>query len=449
MLEPDGSEVGAEKNVEPGRDYFANGAPAQHPFAVLYQGEWETEHDGNAFAVRKHALALSATGIPVILKSFSNVVIGPYGIPEPVPVVGLPALVRKEIRGLNMTSAGVTVPMIKHMVVPSAEKLTRAIMRGVVGPLETPELLMAAQALAYQMTIVYSVWERSSITDLVARHLAQVAENWVPCEQNAELLRAHGVKRVHVIPHPYNPTDDICKLTRRQPHTDGWRLFYSIGKWEPRKGYDALIGAFLRAFLPKEKVVLTIKHSRGSWKDYPTPAESVAKWLEAPAVRRNGWTAERLERRLVLVEKNLPRSKIIELHYRNNIYVSSSHGEAWGLPAFEAKLAGNSLVHVTYGGTRDFADKSDPMVRYTLGEVPVSYGWEPGSLWAEYELGSLMAALVTATVPSKFERPAGFEARFSMASVGRLMRDRVMEIADRIHPRAADYYRQAARVELP
>ena len=52
--------------------FFKEGKDADHPFGVAYQGEYETLHDGTAVAVRKHAVALARTGLPVLLRSFSN-----------------------------------------------------------------------------------------------------------------------------------------------------------------------------------------------------------------------------------------------------------------------------------------------------------------------------------------------------------------------------------------
>lgn len=433
---------------EPQKDdapLFARGQAAEHPYGVLYQGEWETEHDGNAFAVRKHARALADVGVPVILKSFSNVVVTD-GVAEPVPTVGLPQKVRQEVLGLHRTSVSRLAPMVKHMVVANAERFARTLMRGIVGPADRAELVIGAQQAAYQGTIVYSVWERSAISPDIARHLALVAENWVPCHHNAELLRKAGVERVRVVPHPYDPADAICKLVRRRPET-GWRLFYSIGKWEPRKGYVELIAAFLRAFKPSDKVVLTIKYSGGQHRDYPTPDEAVNIALSDAEVRANGWTPDKLDGRLVLVGKRLPRSRIVELHYRNNIYVNSSHGEGWCLPAFEAKLAGNGLVHVAYGGTPDFASLSDRRVPFRMGPVHPSYGWEPDAQWAVYDLAQLAEAMKLSTPPEKFERPEGF-AQFSKQNVGHQMRARILELTRRLEPSAADYYETLPNVLL-
>ena len=110
------------------------------------------------------------------------------------------------------------------------------------------------------------------------------------------------------------------------------------------------------------------------------------------------------------------------LHLENNIYVSASHGEAWGLPAYDAKLAGNRLVYVAWGGVCDFAADEDIAVPCELEPVHGSYRWEHGARWAGYQLSDLVEGLQRARLPESFARPAGFEEKFSMRAVGEKMR---------------------------
>ena len=429
----------AEQEVGEQENYFATGKAAQHPYGVLYQGNWETPFDGLAVAVRKHARALSLSGIPVVLKSFDNIVVSSEGIAEPAPAVGIPAEVKREIGKLNLTSVGSVFPVIKHLVVSDALRLSQVLMRGLTGPADNSEFRIGAQQASSRSTILYSVWERDRIHPDIALRLRTLGECWVPCEQNKKLLQDAGVERVHVVPHPYRPEEDICKLTRRPPLGEGApKRFYSIGAWQPRKGFARLLEAFLSIFGPKDNAYLTIKYSGGEWPGYVTPEEALRTFVNGVG-RQRGWRAENVESRVTLIGKRIPRSRIVELHLRNNIYVCSSHGEAWCLPAFDAKLAGNRLVTIPYGGTEDFMTRDDIAVPYKMGDVHTSYNWEPGAQWAEYDTQELARALKIATAPSEFQRPP-YEGTFSEAAVGRLMRERVIEFSKTAHPQAAAYY---------
>lgn len=427
-----------------GESKFAAGRAADHPYGVLYQGEYETPWDGTAVAIRLHARALAATGLPVLLRSFTGTVVNAHGVREAVHVAGLDRAVDAELGDLRRTSLSMQVPCIKHAVIMTAEHARSIILpRGAVAPSSDPMAAIAMRAQIGAQTILYTVWERDRVDRQIARELNRCGQLWVPCKQNAEMLIASGVEadKVHVVPHPFDPTDKIIRLPERKPHTHGWRLFYSIGRWEPRKGYAELIHAFLAAFTPKDKVKLTIKYSGGQWKDYPTPREAVQFALAQSYVRDREWTTERAAQRIELVTGRVDRGAIQELHYRNNIYVCSSHGEGFCLPAFEAKLAGNRMVYVPWGGVTDFADISDSDVAGLGFEpVPESYRWGDAR-WASFEVGQLAAALDwMAGPPERFERPKIIDQEYSMQAVGARMAGLVMKLVRHECPEAARYY---------
>jgi glycosyltransferase involved in cell wall biosynthesis len=417
--------------------YFGFGTHAEHPFGVLYQGEYETLADGTAIAVRRHAKALASTGIPVQLRSFSNLVANAHGVFEPAHL-GIPKAVEDEVGELRRMSVSMLTPVIKHAVIASAEHARNVLVpRGAISlGADVMETVQLRRAICGN-TILYTVWERDSIDETLARELNRAAQLWVPCVQNAQMLERSGVDPVliSVVPHPFDPNDKLNRLVRRQP-TD-WRLFYAIGRWEPRKAYAELIAAFLQAFEPTDKVVLTIKYSGGTWQNYPTPDEAFERALAAVG---NKWTREQANERVVLLDKHLSRDQIIELHFYNNIYVSCSHGEAWNLPAFEAKQAGNLLVHVPYGGTQDFQDhRRDvciPIAR--LEPVHPSYGWGE-TKWAGYDIEALVTALRTAAAPTEYRQPELFE-RFNMANIGAQMHELVLRLAEQNNSQAAEYY---------
>jgi len=423
------NEFPAAVPVQPNDSFAAPGTKAKHEHGVIYQGEFETPWDGTAVAVRLHARALAAQGVPLLLRSFSNMVIDADGIAEPVHFVGIPNEVTKEVGALIDVSVGLAAPNIKHLVVRSSEYLRQVIVpRSAIAADDNIDVLIKMRNSIYSNTILYTVWERDRVDPEIVKHLERVAEVWVPCRQNQDMLLANGVTNVHVVPHPFDPASDILKLTRRPPHTDGVKRFYSIGRWEPRKGFDEIIASFLRAFKPGDRAQLTIKYSGGNWEGYPTPEESLRSRTEETMY--NGWTQSYVAQHVKLIGGKLPRSRVVELHYRNNIYVSASHGEAFALPAFEAKLAGNRLVHVPWGGTADFGDVSDVEIAYTMGPVHPSYHWERDARWAAYAHDLLTSALLMAKIPESFKAPSGIHERFSLDAVGKLMLQRVNAVLE-------------------
>ncbi len=411
--------VGDKPDVAPGR-------PAKLAFAAHYQGEYETPWDGTAVAVRAHARALAASGIPVFLKSFSNLITDEHGIVQPVHQLGLPEAVEKEVGHLTRVRAAAGFPRILHLVIKNAEHLKRVVIpRGAVsyGGFDNEQ---GMRKQIYDSTIVYSVWERDRVDPGIARTLSRVAECWVPSQNNREMLIRSGVpeEKVVVIPHPYDSDSDVLKLRRRYPLKQ--RRFYSIGRWEPRKAYAELVEAFLRAFKPEDGASLTIKYTDGNWPGYPKPGDVVDWCTRQTDLIARGWTKENFDKWVTLYEGRFPRPEILRLHFQNNIYVAASRGEAWGLPAFEAGLAGNRIL-ATETGVTDFMGEGDVRLVSHLDSVPASYGWEPDAKWLGFSTASLRFLLQGTEPPASHE---GHDmTRFSLESVGALMKERVLKVA--------------------
>lgn len=409
---------GRETEVVSGA-YFAPGAPATHERGVLYQGDYQHESDGTGIAIRLHAQALASTGVPVLLKPFSGVVMTKRGVYEPLHLAGVPEKVQEEVGPLTTTSVSKLYPSIRHFVVHKAEDISRRVMRGATGGLDDPETLIRIRKAAYGGTVLYSVWERDRISDAAVREMNRMGDNWVPCEQNAEMLRSCGVQNVFVVPHPYVETSPLVKLTRRKPMST--KRFYHIGRWEPRKNSVEILRGFFAAFKPGDDVHLTMKF-HGEWEGYPTFQQTIDDLAES-----SGWSREQMFKQLTPIDGHLRADQILKMHFENNIYLAPSSGEAWCLPAFEAKVAGNAVIHTPYGGTSDFCASSDPALSFEMGAVPMTYGWPTGSQWAVPHWDDFVQELQNCDAPKEYVRPPDFEARFSLSAVGKLMRARLAE----------------------
>jgi glycosyltransferase involved in cell wall biosynthesis len=429
-----GIPVGA---VAAGDNFFGVGAPAEHPFGVLYQGPWETLHDGSCRAVRLHARALATTGLPVQLKSFNHTVMHD-GVVLPVFEAGVEKVVQDEVLDLTRTSVSQYGVMIRHLVPRSAESLRQLLVpRSAV--LDDIAAMSATRERLMRSNIIYSVWERDRIPEEIARVMSRAGCCWVPCAQNRVALITSGVpeERVTVVPHPFDPASRLAVEGPKRVPT-GRKDFLSIGIWQPRKALHEAVGAFLRTFSPDE-ATLTVKTTPTSWPGYPTPQDSLRLWASDERVIAKGWSLSVMKGRVRMIVRRLSDDEITELHLASSIYLSPSHGEAWGLGAYDAKVAGNRLVHVPWGGTEDFCDRGDVAIPYTLGPVDPTYRWDEGTNWACYPQDALEEALRKVQPPTTHRRDPYFEACFGLEGVGRHMALDVIDVARDGSRKAAEY----------
>jgi glycosyltransferase involved in cell wall biosynthesis len=419
------------------RPYVAPGRPALVPMGIMYQGPWKKRSDGISRHVREQAKAL-AMYLPLNLSEATAVQMFDHEMePEVFEDVGY----------LQNVHCSRYVMAIRHFIFGSLDHL-----RGVIVPGGARFAGDENEDTVYRSTIVYTSWERDRVFQEAVDELNRCAQVWVPCQANADAFVSSGVlhSKVRVVPYPYDPaTHGTTKipLPRGNDMVPPGKRFYAIGKWEPRKDYDRLIGAFFLAFTPRDRVSLTIKtFGWGKWKDYPSMAESGAKWANEPGVIANGWTPKKMDKVLRVIDTNLTDAEMAELHRKNNIYVSSSHGEAFELGAFDALCAGNSLVHVGYGGTAEYAEGhrflSVHQVPFKMGALPAEYGWEPGAQWSEYELEDLVRMLRAAEPPTERVHPLWFAKKFGRVAVGALMRDLVMSAIRNENPELAEEFEQ-------
>ncbi len=406
-------------------------------YAVHYHGPWETLHDGVQRAVRAHARALSDAGVPVLLESFSRMVTNRQGHTEMAVWGMVEEEVMREVGELVLTEATHIVPRIKHIVNGlGADQLLSLLAPRRLSDCATYE--ESEQKLNWWLswTVAFTVWETTTVDDEVAGILARCAQCWVPSDCNRQALIASGVpeSKVFTVPHPYDPHGDIRKLGARPARpaplagmVDAERRFYAVGKWEPRKCYPETLLAFLLAFRPGDSASLVLKTSRLGWRGYLGVDELLPRLLKEQPVKDNGWTTEALSRHVRIITDVVSDAELLELHYRSNIYVSAAVGEGYGLPAFDAVVAGNRLIYVGGTGPETFARETDYRIA-PEGEAPAhpAYGWGDRKT-QRMGLAALVAALRGASRPQwgALEPP---DARFSKESVGALMRGLILQM---------------------
>lgn len=248
-------------------------------------------------------------------------------------------------------------PTVAHLVPEHLPNLRRAVR----GPL-----------------ISHTVWETDRLPDHWPALLDAVDRVVVPTEWNREVFIASGVTTpVVVVPHVVcDPVlGDLGDSLGFAPDTI---VFYTIGRWDQRKVPSEVIRAYLEAFTAGDPVALVVKTS--PYAQYP----SGDRWGRDSAI--SGTTMLEVARivrefphpALVRVEvDDWDTGRIAGLHARGDCYVSLSHGEGWGLGAFDAAAYGNPVVMTGWGGQLEFLDRDVSfLVDYDL--EPIRH-WQPRS----------------------------------------------------------------------
>lgn len=417
-LEGDGGDLPPSDQEIMERPIVAPGSDALLPYAIEYQAPWDQLEDGLARHSRSQVRALSRAGLPVVLRRLSR--------PKFMLEDEVDTRVRASVGYLRDTSAASIPIAIRQLVIHNA-----TFLENTVAPAGARMAGFENELNVYRSTIVYTPWERTTVAPAIVEVLNRCAETWVHGEWVVDIFRTAGVERVYAIPVAYDPdtspASHISAPRGSESVPDGQR-FYAIGKWEPRKNYTALLGAFLLEFSLKDKASLFLKtHEWGTWAGYPSISEALDKWLSDPAVQANGWTRANYRKRLRIVAKKLPEEEITKIHRENNIYVSCSHAEGWDLPAFEARCAGNRLVYTGWGGPTAFCSPNDVPLWAFLEPVHPGYGWEAGAEWASCPVVLLRDALRAARPPARRVHPPDFYQRFGLAPVGAMMAARLKE----------------------
>ncbi len=282
-------------------------------------------------------------------------------------------------------------------------------------------------------TVVYTMFERDRVDRAMVTRLREAAQVWVPCQHNARVLVEQGLseQQLRVVPFSYDTNIRGVGEMRAHPAavTTGKR-FYTMGTWQLRKNLDSVIGAFLLAFGPQDGATLLVK-TRGT-REYseahPSPQHVLSRWINRCGLK---WSAAEAARCVQVVEGNATTEEVRLMHTMNNIYVSASHGEGWDIPAFDAVLSGNRLIHVPFGGTADWAPPSAIEVPYRLGPIPTWFakanGWPDGAKWAYSSVEALADAMRKA--PPGAPVPEHMESHYGVAAVAAQMARHLQEIA--------------------
>jgi glycosyltransferase involved in cell wall biosynthesis len=181
-------------------------------------------------------------------------------------------------------------------------------------------------------------------------------------------------------------------------------VFYTIGTWDPRKNLAGLIEAFAHEFSAQERVSLVVKTAAAvsnAALDVGVD-ETPSALARAVVARAEAATGRAAAKFVVLAVDDLSARRLDAVHAMGDVFVSASHGEGWGLGAFEAATLGKPVLITGWGGPVDYLGAGYPgLVPHRMASVSgwVPYAsYQPTQRWAEPDAAALRALMRRAFV---------------------------------------------------
>ena len=151
--------------------------------------------------------------------------------------------------------------------------------------------------------------------------------------------------------------------------------FLSVAQWSPRKNVEQLVAAFVEEFLNEDVgLVLKVGIKNGSKIDRHITYDRLEALVQEIAPQKKC--------KIYLLHGNLTDGEMATLYQHPNIkaLATTSHGEGYGLPMFEAAYYGLPVVASNWGGVQEFTKVGEKCmiadVKHEVGPVQEHHAWE-------------------------------------------------------------------------
>lgn len=228
-----------------------------------------------------------------------------------------------------------------------------------------------------------------------------------------KVLRDNGVRiPIAVVG---NGVDHLLHIKAEPATLTGWRSFrfLHVSSCFPRKGADALLAAYGKAFRDTDDVSLIIK-------TFPNPHNEVEQQV------RNWQEKDPRYPHVVVINEDYSDACLCGLYQACHAVVAPSRGEGFGLPVAEAMVFNLPVITTAWSGQLDFADESNAwMCDYEYANADSHFG-AMHSAWVNPDvahLAQLMKDVLTCPEQQRLERTRAARQRvldnFSWADVAR------------------------------
>ncbi|MGH9342229.1 MAG: glycosyltransferase, partial [Terriglobia bacterium] len=207
-------------------------------------------------------------------------------------------------------------------------------------------------------------------------------EVWLPSRFNMETFAASGVdgRKLRLVPpgidlETFHPGATPLAI----PQKRGFN-FLSVFDWQIRKGYDALLLAYLREFKADDDVTLILKVSQAN-----NTAGNLEDEINFFVERQAGVPLQKAPP-IILIKQFIPQGEMARLYAAADCFVLPTRGEGYGRPYLEALACELPVIATNWSGQTDFLSAGNSyLIESKLTPVSGAVDLElfAGHRWAE------------------------------------------------------------------
>jgi glycosyltransferase involved in cell wall biosynthesis len=247
-----------------------------------------------------------------------------------------------------------------------------------------PGFRREADALA---NVGYTVFETDRLPRTWVPACNAMDEIWVPSDFCIRHFTRSGVReaKLHVIPHGVDT--DAFNPQAAPVYIDGLTgfVFLSVFYWSRRKGWDALLRAYVAEFRSHDEVSLVIRAAGLDFREMKAFLDEECRAVTRPPI--------------LVLPFAVPAELMPGLYTAADAFVTPARGEGWGMPYSEAMASGLPTIATRWGGHLQFMNDSNSILINYEQMAPIdswmqrATGAEPDHLWAEPSVDDLRRAM--------------------------------------------------------
>jgi glycosyltransferase involved in cell wall biosynthesis len=214
---------------------------------------------------------------------------------------------------------------------------------------------------------------------------------WVTSEFTRQMFLREGIPPERLLTVP-NPLGEFPLVQPEPLELFGKRRFnfLSVFEWNPRKGWDVLLRAFLTEFSRSDDVALILR----VYSIESRPQIDIRDEMRRFIRKDLGIDPDRVPD-ILFIDETLSHGEMRSLYAAAQAFVLPSRGEGFGRPYLEALIAGLPVIATRWGGHLDFlTDEGGYLIDIEgLEEVPDDVPQYRGCRWARPSVDHLRVLL--------------------------------------------------------